>query len=36
MIIAKQPWKILSEDDPLWYSWGWYSIGMAEMIKWKY
>jgi LuxR family transcriptional regulator, maltose regulon positive regulatory protein len=21
----------LSEDDPLWYSWGWYTIGIAEM-----
>jgi LuxR family transcriptional regulator, maltose regulon positive regulatory protein len=23
----------LSEDDPLWYSWGWYSIGVAEMSR---
>ena len=23
----------LSEDDPLWYSWGWYSIGIAEMSR---
>ena len=22
----------LTEDDPLWYSWGWYSVGTAEMI----
>jgi LuxR family transcriptional regulator, maltose regulon positive regulatory protein len=23
----------LSEDDPLWYSWGWYSIGIAEFSR---
>lgn len=23
----------LSEDDPLWYSWGWYSIGIAETVS---
>ena len=23
----------LSEDDPLWYSWGWYSMGIAEMSR---
>jgi len=23
----------LSEDDPLWYSWGWYSNGIAEMSR---
>ncbi len=23
----------LSEDDPLWYSWGWYSIGITEIYR---
>jgi LuxR family maltose regulon positive regulatory protein len=23
----------LSEDDPLWFSWGWYSIGIAETVR---
>ena len=23
----------LSEDDPLWFSWGWYSIGIAETVS---
>ncbi len=23
----------LSEDDPLWFSWGWYSIGIAETLS---
>jgi LuxR family transcriptional regulator, maltose regulon positive regulatory protein len=23
----------LSEDDPLWYSWGWYSVGIAESMS---
>jgi LuxR family transcriptional regulator, maltose regulon positive regulatory protein len=26
----------LSEDDPLWYSWAWYSIGIAEMSRENY
>ena len=25
--------KNLTEDDPLWFSWGWYSIGMAEIYR---
>jgi LuxR family maltose regulon positive regulatory protein len=28
---SKTAMENLSEDDPLWYSWGWYSIGIAEM-----
>jgi LuxR family maltose regulon positive regulatory protein len=23
----------LSEDDPLWFSWGWYSVGIAESVS---
>jgi LuxR family maltose regulon positive regulatory protein len=23
----------LTEDDPLWFSWGWYSIGIAETVR---
>jgi LuxR family transcriptional regulator, maltose regulon positive regulatory protein len=23
----------LSEDDPLWFSWGWYSVGIAETLS---
>jgi LuxR family transcriptional regulator, maltose regulon positive regulatory protein len=30
---SKTAMENLSEDDPLWYSWGWYSIGMAEMVS---
>lgn len=26
----------LSEDDPLWYSWGWYSVGIAESDSAKF
>ena len=28
---GKAAMENLSEDDPLWFSWGWYSIGIAEM-----
>ena len=30
---CKAAMENLSEDDPLWYSWGWYSIGNAEMVS---
>jgi len=30
---GKAAMENLSEDDPLWFSWGWYSIGMAEMYR---
>jgi LuxR family maltose regulon positive regulatory protein len=30
---GKAAMENLSEDDPLWYSWGWYSIGIAEMYR---
>ncbi len=30
---SKTAMAYLSEDDPLWYSWGWYSIGIAEMSR---
>jgi len=30
---CKTAMENLSEDDPLWYSWGWYSIGIAEMYR---
>ena len=30
---SKAAMENLSEDDPLWYSWGWYSIGIAEMYR---
>ncbi len=26
----------LTEDDPLWYSWGWYSVGTAETISGRF
>ena len=29
---SKTAMENLSEDDPLWYSWGWYSIAMAESL----
>ena len=29
LIIAKQPWKTFSEDDPFWFSWAWFSYGVA-------
>jgi LuxR family transcriptional regulator, maltose regulon positive regulatory protein len=29
---SKTAMQNLSEDDPLWYSWGWYSSGIAEMF----
>ena len=29
---SKTAMNILSEDDPLWYSWGWYTIGIAELF----
>ena len=30
---CKAAMENLSEDDPLWYSWGWYSIGWAEEVS---
>jgi LuxR family maltose regulon positive regulatory protein len=30
---GKAAMENLSDDDPLWYSWGWYSIGIAEMSR---
>ena len=30
---SKTAMKNLSEDDPLWYSWGWYTTGIAEMFR---
>ena len=30
---GKAAMENLSEDDPLWFSWGWYSVGMAEMYR---
>jgi LuxR family maltose regulon positive regulatory protein len=30
---SKTAMENLSEDDPLWFSWGWYSIGIAEMVS---
>jgi len=30
---CKAAMENLSEDDPLWFSWGWYSIGIAESVK---
>jgi len=30
---SKTAMENLSEDDPLWYSWGQYSIGIAEMFR---
>ena len=29
---SKTAMENLSEDDPLWFSWGWYSIGIAETV----
>ncbi len=30
---GKAAMQNLSEDDPLWFSWGWYSVGIAESIR---
>ncbi len=30
---SKTAMENLSEVDPMWYSWGWYSIGIAEMYR---
>jgi LuxR family maltose regulon positive regulatory protein len=30
---SKTAMENLSEDDPLWFSWGWYSIGIAETVS---
>jgi LuxR family maltose regulon positive regulatory protein len=30
---CKAAMENLSEDDPLWFSWGWYSIGIAETVS---
>jgi LuxR family maltose regulon positive regulatory protein len=30
---SKTAMENLSEDDPLWFSWGWYSIGIAETVN---
>ena len=30
---GKTAMENLSEDDPLWFSWGWYAIGIAEMHR---
>jgi LuxR family maltose regulon positive regulatory protein len=30
---SKSAMENLSEVDPMWYSWGWYSIGIAEMYR---
>ncbi|HSO25913.1 MAG TPA: LuxR C-terminal-related transcriptional regulator [Methanobacteriaceae archaeon] len=30
---GKAAMENLSEDDPLWFSWGWYSIGWAEEVS---
>ncbi len=30
---SKTAMENLSEEDPLWYSWGWYSIGIAETVN---
>ena len=32
-IYCKTAMENLSEDDPLWFSWGWYSIGIAETVS---
>lgn len=29
---SKTAMENLSEDDPLWFSWGWYTIGIREMV----
>lgn len=33
---CKTAMENLSEDDPLWFSWGWYSIGSSEMAREKF
>ena len=30
---SKIAMQYLSEDDPLWFSWGWYSVGIAETFS---
>ena len=30
---CKAAMENLSEDDPLWFSWGWYSVGIAETAR---
>ena len=30
---SKTAMENLSEDDPLWFSWGWYSVGIAETVN---
>lgn len=30
---GKAAMENLSEDDPLWFSWGWYSIGIAHSVR---
>lgn len=30
---SKTAMENLTEEDPFWYSWGWYTIGMAEMSR---
>jgi LuxR family maltose regulon positive regulatory protein len=30
---SKTAMENLSEDDPLWFSWGWYSVGIAETAR---
>ncbi len=30
---CKAAMENLSEDDPLWFSWGWYAIGIAETVS---
>jgi len=30
---SKTAMENLSEDDPLWFSWGWYSIGIAHSVR---
>ena len=32
-IYCKAAMENLSEEDPLWFSWGWYSIGIAETVS---
>jgi LuxR family transcriptional regulator, maltose regulon positive regulatory protein len=32
-VYCKAALENLSEDDPLWFSWGWYSIGIAETVS---
>jgi LuxR family transcriptional regulator, maltose regulon positive regulatory protein len=33
---CKRALENLSEDDPLWFSWGWYSMGIAESASAKF